>query len=508
MTIFSGLSIAVGGLANIDRQLALLSHNVSNASTPDYVRETAVQTALTADGVGMGVRSGVATRAVDVPLQGALWSQEAQVADLTTRQSALGAIDAVQGAPGAGTDLASLLGAMRDAFSSLGNNPADAASQQAVVQSAQTLARAINTLGATYGTQRQSAQDSIQSDIGTLNQTLAQVGDLSTQIIRMKSMGQSTADFENQRDAAIRQIAQLVDVRSVAQANGDVTLISASGMTLPVHGGGAAFSMASATMGAGAYYPGGGVPGIMLGGQDVTAQFNTGRIGANIALRDRVLPSYQAGLDEFAQTLANRFDAQGLSLFTDPTGTIPSAGGTPVQSGYVGFSLSIVVNPTVIADPTTVRDGTHVVTGSATGAAAFTPNPTGGPAGFTDMIQRVLDYTLGTQAQSGVTQPPPNISGLGPGGNLSLAYGAPASLADFATNLTASQSGDSAATKTRLQTEQTLQTTLQGKYDTATAVNVDAEMALMIQLQNAYGANARVISTSQAMWDQLLGAVK
>jgi flagellar hook-associated protein 1 FlgK len=38
-------------------------------------------------------------------------------------------------------------------------------------------------------------------------------------------------------------------------------------------------------------------------------------------------------------------------------------------------------------------------------------------------------------------------------------------------------------------------------------VNIDTEMSNMIQLQNAYGANAKVISTVQAMWTQLLQAV-
>jgi len=38
-------------------------------------------------------------------------------------------------------------------------------------------------------------------------------------------------------------------------------------------------------------------------------------------------------------------------------------------------------------------------------------------------------------------------------------------------------------------------------------VNIDAEMSQMIVLQNAYGANARVISTIQTMWTQLLQAV-
>jgi flagellar hook-associated protein 1 FlgK len=36
---------------------------------------------------------------------------------------------------------------------------------------------------------------------------------------------------------------------------------------------------------------------------------------------------------------------------------------------------------------------------------------------------------------------------------------------------------------------------------------MDTEMSVMIQLQNAYGANAKVISAVQSMFTQLLNAV-
>jgi flagellar hook-associated protein 1 FlgK len=38
-------------------------------------------------------------------------------------------------------------------------------------------------------------------------------------------------------------------------------------------------------------------------------------------------------------------------------------------------------------------------------------------------------------------------------------------------------------------------------------VDVDAELAVMLQLQNAYAANARVIAAADEMWRSLLAAV-
>ncbi len=39
MSLVAALSIASGGIANVSAQLALVSHNVANASTPGYAME-------------------------------------------------------------------------------------------------------------------------------------------------------------------------------------------------------------------------------------------------------------------------------------------------------------------------------------------------------------------------------------------------------------------------------------------------------------------------------------
>jgi flagellar hook-associated protein 1 FlgK len=227
-----------------------------------------------------------------------------------------------------------------------------------------------------------------------------------------------------------------------------------------------------------------------------------------MALRDTTLPTYQAGLDEFSETLASRFAAQGLTLFTDPSGNVPSGGGSPVQSTYVGFAAEIQVNPAVQTDPSLVVNGNVSVAGSPTGAAAFTPNPSTGPAGFTTLITNVLNYTFGADAQSGVPQPTVNTTGLGATGTLTEPYAAPDTLAGFATALTGAEANDSATTTGQLSTEQAVQTTLTNQLTSQSGVNLDQQMSLMIQLQNAYGANAKVMDVVQNMFTQLLGMVQ
>jgi flagellar hook-associated protein 1 FlgK len=187
---------------------------------------------------------------------------------------------------------------------------------------------------------------------------------------------------------------------------------------------------------------------------------------------------------------------------------VPQSTGTPVQSGYVGYAGSITVNPAVVANPSLVRDGTQAVAGSPTGPSAFTPNPTGGLAGFTTLITRVLNYALGGDAQSGVPQTPLATSGLGASGNLGTHFTAPLALGDYANALTASQSAESANATTQATDTQGAQTSLQNMLTGATGVDMDTELGKMISLQNAYGANAKVISTVQAMFADVLAMIQ
>jgi flagellar hook-associated protein 1 FlgK len=506
VTIASALSIATGGLANVNSQLAVVSQNVANASTPGYAAEVATQQSVTADGHGLGVRTGLTIRNVDATLQSELFGQNATVGGLQTRQAALQAIDVAQGTPGQGTDIASLLGKLQDQFSTLLNDPSSAPQQGQVVSAATTLTRGINALSDTYTTQRQTAEEDIVSEVSTLNNTLGTIGDLSTKIISLKAIGKSTADLENQRDAALANLSQLVDIKVLQQPNGDVLVASSAGLVLPIHGTANPFSVDGCNMQPGSYYPGGGIAGIMFGGTDVTSQLRGGQIGANITLRDSTLPTYQAELDEFAQNLADRFSAAGLTLFTDPTTdpkadpinnptgkVLPQNPNQTPPNGYVGFAATIQVNSAVQANPSKVRDGD------------FAPLPP--LTGNTAIISSVLNYTFGANQPNGA-QWGSNTQNLGPTGTLNAPYAAPATLAGIASTVLAAQAQESAATTAQTDTEQAVQTTLATKLSTQGGVNMDTEMSHMIQLQNAYGANARIISTVQAMFNQLLQAVQ
>ena len=432
--------------------LARWSQNVTNANTPGYTRETLAVQSVTAGGVGMGVRAGVATRSLDTALQADLFASGANVADSQTRQTALSAIDAASGTPGSGTDLASLVGALRDSFSSLESDPANQTQQQAVVNQAGALARGLNTLGQAVVTARQGAQDGLVNDVAQANAALQTVGQLSDQVIAARARGESTADLEDKRDAAEQTVTGLTGARFLPQSDGDVLAVS-GGTVLPLRATTGPLAIDSATLGPDT--PASAVPQLTVSGSPATLA--GGQMAAELDLRDNVLPGVQAQLDGFAQSLAGQFDSAGLTLFTDGSGTVPPA-------GTAGFAQTIQVAPAVLATPSMVRDG----------AAAPTT------AGNATLIDSLLSGVL--------------ASGAG-------------TLADQASTLVADQASRAASATQQLTTEQTVQSSLQTKLQASGGVSVDSELTTMVSLQNSYGANAKVITAIQAMFNQLMSTI-
>ena len=468
MSLESALSIASSGLAVVQSHISVVSQNVANASTKGYVREVATQTSLEAGNLPSGVRSGPTLRALDGPLQASLLSQNATVSGLQTTSAALSAVDAAQGTVGiGGSSLSTLAGGLEDAFTTLRTDPSSAPQQQAVISAAQALTGGITALSQTYTAQRQAAQDSVVQQVAVANQTLGQIGTISSQIILLRSEGVSTADLENERDEQVASLSSLLSVHGSVSANGDMTIVTDDGTVLPTRAAKGPLVTSDITIASGDSYakgpPAGAIPAIKIGGQDVTDSLTGGSIGANITLRDTTLPGYQASLDGYSRSLATGFSGQGLALFTSGSGAVPAAGGSAV-----GLAGSIQVNAAVIATPSLVRDGTA-----------------GGPgteAGNTTIIDAVLNTTFAPQGGS-------------PG------------LVPQAASLVASQSQDSAAATALLSTETGVQTTLSSQLDTASGVSVDQELSNMVGLQNAYGAGGKVISAIETMFTALLAAV-
>jgi len=503
MGLNAALSIATSGLNATQYALSVASQNISNASTAGYSAEVANVSSVSGGGVGGGVAIGPTSRVQNAALTNALTAQNAEVAGWSATSSVLSTITSVQGsttadAGNSGT-LSDQLGNVQTALISLSGTPSSSAARSTVVANAQSLCAGIQTLGNAYQGGRQSAQDAIVSSVGMVNTDLTTIGSISTQIMAVRSSGGSTADLENQRATAVANLSSQLSVKTSESATGDLVVRTAGGTILPTHppDGDNRISATwplttqNATVTAGSVYPSAtasdALPGILLNGSDVTLAMTGGALGANITLRDSTLPRMQAQLDSFSSALSSRFAAQGMPLFTPTGDALPGSDPTTVApGGTIGLSQTLSVNSAYVNDPSLLVNGSQ---------------------NSTQTVQNVLNYGFGTTLADGASQPDAPSSGLGANGGFSTGYDGGQGLLSLATSLTADQANTANTASSALTTAQTTQASLSTKVSDATGVSVDNEMSNVVALQNAYSANAKVVSAVQSMFSSLLNAI-
>ena len=164
-----------------------------------------------------------------------------------------------------------------------------------------------------------------------------------------------------------------------------------------------------------------------------------------------------------------------LPFFTDAaavyTGAITSTG-----SQSVGLAGRITVNAQLVADPSKL--------------VLFQPGTTAGdPTRPNFILGQLLDTSATFSARTGIGSTDSPFSG---------------SLSSFLRQVISFQ-GEAAENATNLAAgQQVVVNALKERVADASAVNIDIEMANLLTLQSAYGANARVMSVVKEMMDQLM----
>jgi flagellar hook-associated protein 1 FlgK len=166
-----------------------------------------------------------------------------------------------------------------------------------------------------------------------------------------------------------------------------------------------------------------------------------------------------------------------LPLFTDGnslyTGAVNANG--PQMTGLAG---RISVNAAVVADPSKL---------SAYSTSTATGDNTRSDFLFSQLTSQTFSYSPST--------------GLG-----SAAQPFKGTVSSYLQQFI-SQQGNASTLATQLQQGQSVVvSTLQQKFDSTSAVNIDTEMASLIQVQNTYAANAHIMTVVQSMMTSLLQA--
>ena len=395
----ASLDAALSGLRASQNQISVISNNVSNATTPGYTRKLLPQYAQSIAGETVGVVSGTIVRNVDLNLSRDLWTQVSSVGASSVRSSYLSAIEEFHGPPDAELSVAAEIADLRDSFAALSDAPDDTYLLAQTVQDAVSTAEKINDLAQLIQQSRNDVQGDIQSTVNRVNQLLDQIADLNSKIQNNINVGRSSAVTEDERDEAIKELSGLMSVSFFKRGDGVLVVQSEDGVEL-ADTTAKKLMFNAGPLAASSYYPEAdigiyvatkqfnGNPADSMQAINITERSIGGRLGGLVQLRDQDLPRAQAQLDELAHKMAMRFEAQGLTLFTDKSVSVPldpppdPANGIPVE--YIGFSAEIQVNEAILNDHTLLRRGTFGLTNSEV------------PSGSNQLMNRIVEYAFGT----------------------------------------------------------------------------------------------------------------
>lgn len=364
------LNTALSGLKAAQLALNTVSNNIANASTPGYTRKILPQQTLVVGGTGAGVTTGGLVRNVDKTLMKSLFGQVSATQSALVKSNYLDRVQDFHGASEAQTALSNRIGNLSDAFTALSSGPDSTVYLNQTVQAAQTLAKSFNDYTTLINDLRQQSETEISAYVTEVNNSLKQIAELNVQIAQLTAGGQSSADLEDQRDTAIRNVSQYIQISTFTDQNNVVVVSTKQGQALADTKAQKLVFNASEEIATSSYYPGGGLGGLYInstGGIEISQSAIGGAIGGLFELRDEILPQYQAQVDELAQKMAERFDTLGLRLFTDADGNVPASVAPPAAVTYSGFAGEIRVNTNIVNDPTLLRNGTNggvVQTGS------------------------------------------------------------------------------------------------------------------------------------------------
>ncbi|MEQ5869164.1 flagellar hook-associated protein FlgK [Sagittula sp. NFXS13] len=480
MSLSSALNNAFTGLKANTRAAGVVSSNISNASNEAYGRRELGLSALSAGNLG-GVNVASVIRHSDPALLADRMVSDARLAYSNDMFTFAQRLEDMVGESGTAGSLTDRVTAFENALLSAASNPSSTQRLELVATNARDLATTFNELSKEVQVSRQSADTAISLQVRDLNDAVSRLKDINEVIVKAKATGTETASILDERQAILNQISDIVPLRIVERDKGEISLFTRNGATLL---DGMAFEVGFSTTGAidaSTTFANGSLKGLTLNGKAVSAadggMFAGGSLASKFAIRDEAGVLRQSELDGMARDLIERLGPGGPDTTlaaTDP-GFFTDNGVAFVAASEAGIAGRISLNAMI--EPASggswrIRDGL--------GAATM------GEVGDASLIKGIADI-LGEQIA-------PSSGALSPVAR---------SFVDHVSQFSSAMVGE------RVRSEnafifQTAQNTTLKEMELSKGVDTDQELQKLLQVEQYYTANAKVISTVDSLFERLL----
>jgi flagellar hook-associated protein 1 FlgK len=479
MSITSALNSAMTGLTANARLSQVTSENLANALTPGYSSQ---KLNLSTSQYAAGVRIGDVERNVNPALQSTTRKAEAEYAkigvysDFYSRMSNF--VGTVDDNMSISTQISNFDAALVEATS----RPDSTERLHDLSVKANLIVQSITDAADGLNNQRLAAESSIDLQVDQLNSQLKELEKLNARIVVAQAAGGSTTAMEDQRDLLIDTVNQAIPVNVVQRDQGRVALFTVGGVAL-LDGRASELSFdAKRTIEPQMTQDNGLLSGLEINGLAMDTSINGplrgGTLIAAFDIRDNVAVEAQNDLDAVARDLVERFQDPALDATIGLTdaGIFTDSGGAFDPADTVGLAARLELNDLVAMDGQAetwrLRDGLYA-------AAEGDPGDASQLIAYSEAISenRTVSTTkLGTISSD---------------------------LNTLSASLMSRFARDSDSANNSLSFAATSYTEL-AQAELALGVDSDAELQNMMLIENAYAANARMLSTIDDMMESLL----
>ena len=229
----------VRGIFSNQLSLDTVGHNITNASTDGYSRQSVNLAATKAQSVaslygdvlvGTGVDSTSIERARNVYADKQYWSETSTQQYYKTTQTNYDKVEAIFD----DSDSTGVLNAMEEfykAWQDLSSNASTASSRVAVIEKGNVFADKLKTVSQQMQDQINAQYDDMRLTVGKVNDATEQIVQLNKSIMSLEATGGSANDLRDQRDLLVDELSKYMNVNVYEDSKGMYSVVS-NGITM------------------------------------------------------------------------------------------------------------------------------------------------------------------------------------------------------------------------------------------------------------------------------------
>lgn len=564
--LYSVLDMAKLSLLAQQANMAVVSHNISNVSTPGYSRqrleiETSPSLSTDIGQMGTGVRALGVRREYDAFINAQINIEKQILGNWQSQDYSFMRVEGLFNE----TSESGLSGAMDEywnAWQAVADNPSGSAERVNLISLAETMARDFNNRFNELFTIQSDIDANIKGIVDNINILVDQIAEVNEKISWIETAGDAANDLRDERVRLLDELGGMIGFSSFEDSSGQVTVLMESGTPLVQGNRSWHLDVRPDATNNGFYDIGWNVSSGTF--TDVTDSITRGELRGLLEMRDTNISGYIESMDNLAAGIINEvnklhyygygLDGSTENNFFNPlsvrTGTSDdNTGDASIDAGtvydntvltldeyeirFTGAATFEIYNVTDSTQVTTARinsvvdvDGSFAYTSGstielegirvaiadgATGPAngdIFTFSTTGGAAGNMT-VNSVLLNDVNKIAASEDSAGNDNLNAIAIAvlrdGN--YMENNTNSFSNYYNGIIGKIGVDSSSASRSLLYKQDIVDQLNVRRESVSGVNLDEELANLMIYQQAYTASARMISLVQEMLDELMNVV-